>query len=412
MKLKNVWQLDSQSHLIQQDLFLHHDQIVDFDDGGDELDCHDLLMLPGMVNAHFHGTSTVTRGLFMDMPVAQWLNDSPQGQIQQRFIRALGQCTEEERVPLSLYEYSSMLKQGITTVFDCRLFQQDYKAKKKAGELSGIRLTLEADNPSQLDDQPLLRTALPLPEESGWSVEACAQAQAWKRNYPAALFKAHCMETELAVKTIQSKDYAHTIEAYVQAGLLDEHSVLIHNCKASEEAIQLAAQNHVRMINCPISNLKSQNGVSPLKIMLDNDIEIGLGTDWGRLQMMDVMKLEYLLLRDQHVPNPAQTVWKMATEWGARCSGWPQTGILKPGMQADLIFLRLHEPDFQPLISTSDFSDVLQNLIFDGRSEWIEHVMVAGNWKVKNRQLCGLDETQLIAKQRQLMKKLVAETLK
>ncbi|WP_373118536.1 amidohydrolase family protein [Holdemania massiliensis] len=102
----------------------------------------------------------------------------------------------------------------------------------------------------------------------------------------------------------------------------------------------------------------------------------------------------------------------MATEWGARCSGWPQTGILKLGMQADLIFLRLHEPDFQPLISTSDFSDVLQNLIFDGRSEWIEHVMVAGNWKVKNRQLCGLDETQLIAKQRQLMKKLVAETLK
>ena len=122
MKLKNVWQLDSQSHLIQQDLFLHSDQIVDFDDGGDELDCHDLLVLPGMVNAHFHGTSTVTRGLFMDMPVAQWLNDSPQGQIQQRFIRALGQCTEEERVQLSLYEYSSMLKQGITTVFDCRLF--------------------------------------------------------------------------------------------------------------------------------------------------------------------------------------------------------------------------------------------------------------------------------------------------
>lgn len=38
--------------------------------------------------------------------------------------------------------------------------------------------------------------------------------------------------------------------------------------------------------------------------------------------------------------------------------------------------------------------------------------MVAGNWKVKNRQLYGLSETQLIAKQRQLMKKLVAETLK
>ena len=412
MKLKSAWVLDEKQSLVQKDVYIEQDIIVDANNEKEELDCSHLLVLPGMVNAHYHGTSTVTRGLFMDMPVAQWLNDTPQGQLQQRFVNALNHCTEEEKIQLSLYEYMSMLKQGVTTVFDCRLFQQDYQAKKRAGELCGIRLTLEADDPSQLEDQGLLKTALPLPEESGWSQDRCSQAQFWKQNHPQTMFKAHCMETDLAASTIQSKGYQHTIEAYAQAGLLDEHSVLIHNCKAPAEAIQLAAKRGARMINCPISNLKSQNGVSPLKMMLDQGIEIGLGTDWGRLQFMDVMKCEYLLLRDQHVLNPAQIVWKMATEWGANCCGWPQIGLLKPGMQADLIFIRMDEPDFQPLISTPQFSDVLQNWVFDGRTEWIEHVMVAGQWKVKNRKGCILNEAELVVRQRQLMKKLISETLK
>ena len=65
----------------------------------------------------------------------------------------------------------------------------------------------------------------------------------------------------------------------------------------------------------------------------------------------------------------------------------------------------MDEPDFQPLISTPQFSDVLQNWVLDGRSEWIEHVMVAGQWKVKNRKGCVLNEAELVVRQRQLMKK-------
>lgn len=264
--------------LIQSDIVIHQDRIAEFCNDSEELDCSHLLVLPGMVNAHFHGTSTITRGLFMDMPVAQWLNDTPQGQLQQRFVNALNRCTEEEKIQLSLYEYVSMLKQGVTTVFDCRLFQQDYQAKKRAGELCGIRLTLEADDPSQLEDQGLLKTARRCRRKSNWSQDRCSQAQFWKQNHPQTIFKAHCMETDLAASTIQSKGYQHTIKAYTQAGLLDEHSVLIHNCKAPAEAIQLAAKRGARMINCPISNLKSQNGSQSAENDACQGIEIGLGT--------------------------------------------------------------------------------------------------------------------------------------
>ena len=117
MKLRNAWYLNEEDHVIQGDLVIHQNRIAEFCNDSEELDCSHLLVLPGMVNAHFHGSSTVTRGLFMDMPVAQWLNNTPQGQLQQRFVNALNRCTEEEKIQLSLYEYISMLKQGITTVF-------------------------------------------------------------------------------------------------------------------------------------------------------------------------------------------------------------------------------------------------------------------------------------------------------
>ena len=93
MKFKNAWVLDEKQSLVQKNVYIDQDIVVDANDEMEELDCSHLLVLPGMVNAHFHGTSTVTRGLFMDMPVAQWLNDTPQGQLQQRFVNALNHCT-------------------------------------------------------------------------------------------------------------------------------------------------------------------------------------------------------------------------------------------------------------------------------------------------------------------------------
>ena len=57
MKLRNAWYLNEEDHVIQGDLVIHQNRIAEFCNDSEELDCSHLLVLPGMVNAHFHGTS-------------------------------------------------------------------------------------------------------------------------------------------------------------------------------------------------------------------------------------------------------------------------------------------------------------------------------------------------------------------
>lgn len=407
MLLKNAWTINEQGRLTQQDWGVAQGRLTRTDHACDEVfDCSDYLVLPGLVNAHFHGTSTITRGLFMDMPVADWLNDSPQGQIQRRYVQAMEQLSFEERMQISLYEYLQMIRQGVTTVFDCRLFRQDEQAKLAAAAQAGIRLTLETDEPHPEWESERCKTALPLPEESSWSEAAAAEVLKWKQEYPQLLCKAHCMETALAAERIKKLGYSDTVSAYKQAGLLDSQTVLIHGCRLTDSALKEAAACGVRMINCPISNLKSLNGVSPLKNMLKQGIEIGLGTDWGRSSIFDVMKAEYLLLRHAHVEQAAMQVWQMVTSWGARCCGWKDIGCLEAGNRADLIFLDLNNPDFQPLISQEGLSTVIQNWVFDGQPQWVRHVMIEGVWQLFDGQLVCPEASAVFKKQGELQRRL------
>ena len=67
MKFKNAWVLDEKQSLVQKNVYIDQDIVVDANDEMEELDCSHLLVLPGMVNAHFHGTSTV---------ICRWRNGS------------------------------------------------------------------------------------------------------------------------------------------------------------------------------------------------------------------------------------------------------------------------------------------------------------------------------------------------
>jgi 5-methylthioadenosine/S-adenosylhomocysteine deaminase len=49
-------------------------------------DCSGLLIIAGLANAHFHGASTLLRGLNAGLQLADWGNESPAGREQQRLF--------------------------------------------------------------------------------------------------------------------------------------------------------------------------------------------------------------------------------------------------------------------------------------------------------------------------------------
>ena len=88
-----------------------------------------------------------------------------------------------------------------------------------------------------------------------------------------------------------------------------------------------------------------------------------------------------------------------ATEGSARCLGRKDIGKLTVGAQADIALFSLDEPRF------SGAGDPLAALILCGAHR-AEHVMVAGEWRVKNGEIPDLDMPSLMAEHRTLAARL------
>ncbi|NBB02807.1 amidohydrolase family protein, partial [Salmonella enterica subsp. houtenae serovar 43:z4,z32:-] len=93
---------------------------------GNTLHLENMLVLPGLVNAHTHAAMTFLRGLADDMPLMDWLNQS---------IFPVEQKLTPEMVRLgSLLGYAEMLRTGTTACVDMYLFEESvFEAADTAG---------------------------------------------------------------------------------------------------------------------------------------------------------------------------------------------------------------------------------------------------------------------------------------
>ena len=87
-----------------------------------------MLVLPGLVNAHTHAAMTFLRGLADDMPLMDWLN--------QRIFPVEQKLTPELVRLGSLMGYAEMLRTGTTSCVDMYLFEA---AVFEAAETAGLR---------------------------------------------------------------------------------------------------------------------------------------------------------------------------------------------------------------------------------------------------------------------------------
>jgi len=72
------------------------------------------------------------------------------------------------------------------------------------------------------------------------------------------------------------KSYA---DVYDHHGLLTERTILAHAVHLSKEEMQLVRQRKTKVSHCPASNSALGSGFCPVRTLLDEGIDVGLGTD-------------------------------------------------------------------------------------------------------------------------------------
>ncbi len=139
-------------------------------------------------------------------------------------------------------------------------------------------------------------------------------------------------------------------DAYVQKGLfggVDCPTIMAHCVYSDEEEQKILKEKGVWVAHCPTSNTCLASGVAPIRQFLQNDINVGLGSDvaggydisiFGAMaEAVKASKLRWRMQDDSLKPLCLEEVFYMATKGGGSFFG--KVGSFEAGYDFDAIIL-------------------------------------------------------------------------
>jgi 5-methylthioadenosine/S-adenosylhomocysteine deaminase len=173
-----------------------------------------------------------------------------------------------------------------------------------------------------------------------------------------------------------------------KAGLLSPHLIIAHGLWLDKEEIKMLADNDVRVIHNPNSNLKLASGYRfKYEEMKMAGITVGIGTDGcassNNLDMIEAMKTASLLQKTwRYNPTimPAQEALHCATLNGAKILRL-NAGKIESGCLADLCLIDLNTTAFTPNF------DFVSNLVYAAHSDCVDTVICNGKILMENRHI-------------------------
>ena len=202
------------------------------------------------------------------------------------------------------------------------------------------------------------------------------------------------------------------VDRLEKAGILGPRSIAAHCVRVRSGEIGRLAGTSTNSVHNPRSNMNNAVGRAPVEDMVQAGVNVGLGNDGFSMNMMQEMKVAYLLhklaLADPGA-MPGDLVLDLAFEHNAHimnavfspfCADFPRVGELSVGSAADIVLLDYLPPT--PL-SSDNFP---WHLIFGIDGHHVNSTMVAGRWLMRDRQLLTIDEEGIHARARELSQAL------
>jgi formimidoylglutamate deiminase len=171
---------------------------------------------------------------------------------------------------------------------------------------------------------------------------------------------------------------------------VDRRWCLVHATHLAQFETDLLAASGAVAGLCPTTEANLGDGLFPLAGYLEAGGRFGIGSD-SHVSQSPVEELRWLeygqrlqhqrrnvavSARERHVGD---FLWQGALDGGAQASG-RRVGALAPGMRADLLVLDDEHPALYGLTS----GDVLNAFVFCGNDNLVRHVLVGGQWVVRD----------------------------
>jgi len=352
------------------------------DDFDKVIDATDLIVMPGLVNAHTHCGQTILRSYADDLPFDDWLFD--------RIFPIEEKLSKEIIYYSSLLGIAEMIQSGTTMFFDM-YFHEEMTAK--AVSESKIKAVLSRGLQSIGNSEQRIQEALDLISHYSsdkiriffgpHSIYTCDRNMLEKVCDLAKQFNTgiiiHVSESEQEIEYSYENFDASPVQYLNEIGIFNIPTVAAHCVYLEEEDFDILRENNVTVVYNPSSNLKLGNGFAPIYQLIQVDINVALGTDSAasnnNLNMLEEMHIASLLEKGIYKMSnimKANEILKMATINGANASLFENTGSLEEGKKADMVLLKKNVPNMLPCFNP------ISNIVYSANPSDIYAVICDG----------------------------------
>lgn len=342
------------------------------------VECNENLLMPGFKNAHTHHPMSILRSFADDLPLHEWLFD--------KVFPIEKKLSEEDVYEFTKLSILECFSSGITACFE---YYFHYYAMIKATEEMGMRtymlLTpslpeeeLERIHEDYSDSEELITTCFGLHSVYTPTDEFYQMAIRLVNKYKTP-FYIHASETPLEVKECVELRNLTPVQFVESMGLFEYGGGIYHGVVLSEEDYSIINKHNLSVVTCPGSNTKLASGIADTCKMLENNVNIAIGTDGPASNNgLDMFKEMWLitglqkLLHNDPSAMDAKEVLKMATVNGAKAMNLHNADIIEVGKFADLILIDLNKPSMRPI------HNIEKNLVYSGSKDIVKLTMVNG----------------------------------
>ncbi len=346
-------------------LTIHDGRIHSITESGEfDLDYSDCVCTPGFIDAHVHLSQYHVRGMHAPHLI-KWLETYIFPEEAKSFDPVYARKTAEDF-------FDALIKAGTTTaVIYVSASKVATDIAFQVAQEKGVRaiigkVMMDVNSPEALQEDPIqsMKDSLELYEKwhgktalldyvfSPRFAPVCSSGlmreigqEASRRN---AYIQTHLSENHDEIKWVrelfpQCKSYTHV---YDRAGLLTDRTLLGHCLHLSEQEIELIKERDSKIIHCPDSNFFLKSGAFPWKQIEAAGVDFALASDVGAgttLLMPEIMKMA--VYRQDFSLTPEEVFYRATVSGAKVLSREGDLGLLKEGMLADMVFLRMHDLD-------------------------------------------------------------------
>ena len=374
----------------------------------EEINLDNHILMPGLINAHGHAAMSLLRGYADDLPLQTWLNDHiwpTEGQhVSAEFVKDGSQLAIAE-----------MIRSGTTCFSDMYFFPTESAA---AAHDAGMRCQIAfpilefpsawAENADeyinkglalrdQYRSQDLVKVIFGPHAPYTVSNETFERIAILAPELQAGTH-VHLHETAQEVTDALAANGKRPIQRLFDLNMLTPLTQCVHMTSLNKTDYELLKQSGAHVIHCPESNLKLASGFCPTAQLLNEGVNVALGTDGcasnNNLDMFGEIHTAALLgkaVANDAAALSAHTTLEMATINGAKAMNIENTtGSLEIGKSADMIAIHIDPLEQGPMYNP------ISQLVYTHNGHRVSDSWVQGKALMRDRKLLTINEREVI----------------